>query len=143
MRALYGTLALLLAALEVRLWPPSFPDLAFALFLPLTLVLPFHWSLALGITLGLFQQGVDPSVPWVLPLLYTLAAGSSRFLRAQFLSLGPWFTLGYFLLWSALVKLVLLLSGASPSPLLSAVLSALLTGLAAYLLHLPWARALE
>lgn len=133
-------LAVFGALMEARLWPPSFPSLALALFLPLSLVLPFQWALVLGVSLGLLEQGVDPSVPWVLPLLYTALAGSSRLLKAQFLGLGPWFTLGYFLLWSSLVKGVSLWVGAEASPLVSAVLSALLTGFLGYVLYLPWSR---
>ncbi len=136
-------LAVFFSLLEARLWPPSFPNVSLSLFLPLSLVLPFHWSLTLGVALGVLQQGIDPSVPWTLPLLYTLVAGSSRLLRSQFLGLGPWFTLAYFMAWSAAVKLASTLFGPVSPPAASSVLSALLTGLLASLLYWPWKRALE
>ncbi len=133
----YAALAIFFAVVLTRVRFPGFPELSVSLFAATSINCPYPVALVLGVGLGLLGEGLYPSDPWVMPLMYVLLASASLYARQQ-MNLRGWPLAVYFLIWGTAFKLIPPLFHGRGLNLIDAVCGSVLTGILAYLLYLPW-----
>ena len=134
----YALVAVVFAALFTRFQFAGFPDVALALFAALSLGCGYTFCLVLGVVLGLISEGLAPEVVWVMPLLYVLLASAS-FYASKEMNMRRWPLLSYMVLWGLAFKLLPPLAHGYALNWFDVILGGLITGLLAFLLHLPLA----